>query len=100
MPLWLSTLSPAHAEVTIMPPFQPNEYLWKTHADKGTEKWEIFAWAVRDLMAKVGGFGKHDQSFKEKITLYNYYVGKVPTYFPKKEGEQVNSNNSENKKTQ
>ncbi len=60
VPLWLSTLSPAIAEVTVMPPFQPNEYLWKTHADKGNEKWEIFAWAVRDLMAKVGGFGKHD----------------------------------------
>lgn len=43
-----------------MPPMQPNEYLFREHADKGKEKWEIFAWAVRDVMCKVGGFGKHD----------------------------------------
>ena len=44
-------------EIFELPPFQPNEYLFTTHADKGAEKWEIFAWASRDIMAKVGGFG-------------------------------------------
>jgi len=53
--------------LVIMPPFQPNEYLWAAHADKGKEKWEIYAWAVRDVIAKVGGFGKHDMSYREKI---------------------------------
>ena len=41
----------------------PNDYLYTRHSDKGTEKWEIYAWACRDLMAKVGGFGRHDIPF-------------------------------------
>jgi hypothetical protein len=40
-----------------MAPFLPNEYLFETHKDKGKDKWEIFAWAVRDAMAKNCGFG-------------------------------------------
>jgi len=68
-----------HVEVTVteMVPFAPNEYLFETHKDKGQEKWEVFAWACRDIMAKVGGFGKHDVDFKEKIQVFNYYMGKV-----------------------
>ena len=61
------TLQNVEATVTEMPPFAPNEYLYETHKDKGEEKWEVFAWACRDIMAKVGGFGKHDIDFKEKI---------------------------------
>ena len=38
----------------ILPPFYPNEYLFNHHEDKGQEKWEIFAWAVRDAMAISG----------------------------------------------
>jgi len=34
-----------------LPAFQPNEYLYTKHADKGKERWEIFAWAVRAAMA-------------------------------------------------
>lgn len=34
-----------------LPAFQPNDYLYTKHADKGKEKWEIFAWAVREVMA-------------------------------------------------
>lgn len=75
MPFLCMGFSPIIAEVTIMPPFQPNEYLFKTHGDKGDEKWEIYAWAVRDLMAKVGGFGKHDQTYRDKIALYRYFTG-------------------------
>lgn len=65
------------AEVTEMPPFEPNDYLFEKHADKGKEKWEIFAWATRDAMAKVGGFGQHDLDFKERIATYEYYTGKI-----------------------
>jgi hypothetical protein len=43
-----------------MPAFTPNEYLFKKHADKGTEKWEIFAWAVRDVIAKSSNLIKTD----------------------------------------
>ena len=43
-------------EVNIMPDFEPNEYLFKKHADKGADRWEVFAWAVRDVIAKTGEF--------------------------------------------
>ena len=42
--------------VNILPDFQPNEFLFETHKDKGNERWEIYAWAVRDIMCKQGGF--------------------------------------------
>ena len=42
--------------VHVLPDFQPNEYLFETHKDKGTERWEIYAWAVRDIMMKAGNF--------------------------------------------
>ena len=51
-------------KVTELPLFVPNEYLFKTHADKGKEKWEIVAWAVRDIMAKAGNFNKCDMDLK------------------------------------
>lgn len=35
----------------VLPPFIPNDYLFETHKDKGREKWEIYAWAVREVMA-------------------------------------------------
>jgi len=63
-------------EVQELPPFQPNDYLFKNHADKGTEKWEIFAWATRDVMAKVGGKGVHNISFKDRCAVYEYYMGR------------------------
>jgi 1-acyl-sn-glycerol-3-phosphate acyltransferase len=62
------------AEMTILPPFQPNEFLFENHKDKAEEKWEIYAWAVRDVMAKVGGFAKHDIKFAERIQVYKYLM--------------------------
>jgi hypothetical protein len=41
-----------NVEVLMFPQIIPNEYLWKTHADKGKEKWEIYAWACRDMWSK------------------------------------------------
>lgn len=43
-------------ELTILPDFRPNNYLFETHKNKGEERWEIYAWALRDVMAKSGGF--------------------------------------------
>ena len=56
----------------IMPDFQPNEYLFKTHADKGAERWEIYAWAVRDAMMKAGHFESNDQPLKLKMQYEKY----------------------------
>ena len=54
-------------KVHVMPDFQPNEYLFETHADKGADRWEIYAWAVRDAMAKVGRLNTSDMPLKIKI---------------------------------
>lgn len=55
----------------------PNDYLFETHKDKGKEKWEIYAWAVRDVMAKFGGFEKATQSNSEKIMYKDFMGGKT-----------------------
>ena len=60
-------------ELHEMPPFMPNDYLFKTHADKGKEKWEIFAWAVRDMMAKAGNFPIIDCDPFDK-RRYEYFI--------------------------
>ena len=59
------TIQTIEVEINVLPPLQPNEYMLTTHRDKATkgEDWEIFAWACRDVMAKVGKFGKHDIDF-------------------------------------
>lgn len=58
-----------------LPIFYPNDYLYETHKDKGTEKWEIYAWAIRDALSKVSGKPKLDIHLKEKLdfeTLLGY----------------------------
>lgn len=57
------------------PPFIPNDYLFETHKDKGKEKWEIFAWAVRDIMAKESGLEKDDVSTYEDKCEYMRGIG-------------------------
>lgn len=39
---------------TELPPFIPNEFLFKHHGIEGKEKWEVYADAVRDIMVEVG----------------------------------------------
>jgi len=50
----MSLFYSAHCDVVELPVFKPNDYLFKTHADKGKERWEIIGWAVREVMAKGG----------------------------------------------
>ena len=38
--------------VNVLPDFEPNDYMFKNHSKEGKERWEIYAWAVRDLMGK------------------------------------------------
>lgn len=68
---------PHIATVTPMAPFLPNEYLFETHKDKGKEKWEIFAWAVRDAMAKNCDFGKSNADAKDKLVYKKFICGKT-----------------------
>ena len=53
IPLIILTLSVPygiHCEVNILPEFKPNDFLFEKHQYKGDERWEIFAWAVRDII--------------------------------------------------
>ena len=53
--LLTSSLCPRWGQITIMPEFTPNPYMLEKHADKGKEPWEIYAWCVRDAIAKHAG---------------------------------------------
>lgn len=44
LPCWF------YCKVVCLPDFEPNEYLFETHKDKGAHRWEIYAWAIRDIM--------------------------------------------------
>ena len=71
-------------KVIELPDFQPNDYLFSTHSDKGTERWEIFAWATRHLMAKEGGFSLCDIPLRDKV-IYEGYMQmnkKYPSPYP------------------
>jgi hypothetical protein len=54
-------------ETLELPEFEPTEYLFETHSDKGKERWEVFAWAVRDAMLKHSGLEPCDYSLKAKF---------------------------------
>lgn len=65
-----------------MPDFQPNDYLFENynHGETGKdgkelERWEIFAWAVRDSMLKAGGFDKRVYTWAENHA-YEIYMNK------------------------
>ena len=64
-------------ECLTFPDFEPTEYLFTTHADKGTERWEIFAWAVRDAMMKGSGLGSDTVTYREK-QVYEKFMQKDP----------------------
>ena len=63
--------------VHIMPTFKPTEYLFKTHADKGKERWQVFAWAIKSAMSKHSGKPMSELSRREKQAYKKYMEGKV-----------------------
>lgn len=63
-----------HRHHVILPVFQPNDYLFETHKDKGNEKWEIYAWAVRHAMARAGQRGFDDTPLRDKL-MYEWTMG-------------------------
>jgi len=54
--LMISSLTFFKSKLYIMPEFVPNEYMFTKYASKGAEKWEVYAWCVRDAMIKAGDF--------------------------------------------
>jgi hypothetical protein len=47
-----------------MPDFTPNEFMFEKFADKGLERWEVYAWVVRDAIIKAGGFLECNQQMR------------------------------------
>lgn len=74
-PLMYSYPGTYGCKVRILPDFKPNKYLLETHKDKGESEWEIFAWAVRDVMARVGGFYKNEQHLSDKMLYKQFMAG-------------------------
>lgn len=79
-------------EVNVLPDFYPNEYLFETHKDKGSERWEIYAWAVRDIMAKVGGFECCENTLRQKMAYEAYMQLKPGALNPAVAELQENNN--------
>lgn len=69
LPLIIMTMSYGWftCTVKVLPPFVPNDYLYTTHADKGKEPWEIYAWAVREVMSIAGPLELNNQAYREKL---------------------------------
>lgn len=97
-----------YCKIIRLPDFEPNEYLFETHFDKGQDRWEIFAWAVRDAMQKAGKFQLSDMPLREKL-VYEKYMQmhpkvKSPYYQPEDTQASVNGDqqhlkeNTSNKK--
>lgn len=78
--LLLSAISFYKSHLYIMPPFVPNDYMLKTHADKvkpsgdneKIEDYDIYAWCVRDAMATESGFGTSDMPMSKKLEYEDF----------------------------
>jgi len=75
-----------YCKVISLPDFEPNEYLFEQHPDKGESRWEIFAWAVRDIMMKQGDLGDNHMTWKNKDNYEKYMQmakgAKIPEFAP------------------
>ncbi|CDW76747.1 acyltransferase family protein [Stylonychia lemnae] len=58
-------------EIIECPIFIPNDYLYQKHKNQGQEKWEIYAWAIRDIYSKASGKQKLDVPLKQKLEYEN-----------------------------
>lgn len=71
-------------DVWVLPDFQPNEYLFETHQDKGTERWQIFAWAIREIICEEGDFQKCDITLRKKFEIEAFMQMKPGSKEPEK----------------
>lgn len=54
----------------------PKLDLNKVQFKKNPEKWEIYAWAIRDIMSKAGGLPKDDCPQRDKL-VYEELLGYI-----------------------
>lgn len=86
MVLLCANLSVYRTRLFIMPRFEPNDYMIKHFAhkvatgDKPVEDWEVYAWCVRDAMAKQSGMAVSDMPMAKKLEFekfMNFQTGHV-----------------------
>lgn len=68
-----------HTKVHFLPPFEPNDYLWETHADKG-DRWEIYAWAIRDIISKEGKLTLEERNSRDIFTYREFCQKKTDVF--------------------
>ena len=51
--------------------------MYKVYKDKGEERWEVYAWAIRDAMSKATGLPTSDLPARLKLKYYDYLIGKT-----------------------
>ena len=73
--LIFSSFTVHKTNIHFLPPFVPNDYFWKKHADKGKERWQIYAWAIRDIISRRAKLEKIDRNCNDKYA-YRAFVQK------------------------
>ena len=75
----LSSFSIYKTTLHIMPKFVPNSYMLNNFASKIAkegdtlpEPWEIYAWCIRDAMARESGMAVSDMPLHEKLNYENF----------------------------
>lgn len=64
--------------------------MFKKFADKGKERWEVYAWVMRDIMAKAGGLGVTEWPIRLKYAYWYHIWGEIKIAdFENKSVEQI-----------
>ena len=60
-----------------MPSFVPNHYMLEKHEDKGQFDWEIYAWCLRDAIAKTSNLSYCDYQIRDMLEYSKFMYGKT-----------------------
>lgn len=63
--------------VHILPTFKPTEYMYKTFANKGVERWQVYGWALRDALSKQSGMPTSELPQRAKQAYKQYMKGNL-----------------------
>jgi hypothetical protein len=62
----------ATVKLLTLPEFEPTEYLFTIHAAQGSQRWEIYAWALREAMMKFGDLKSCNIALRDKLKYEGY----------------------------
>lgn len=64
-----------YVTMEVLPPFQPNKWMYDTHRDspgRDSQDWEVYAWCLRDAMAKRTGLKTDNQPLRDKLAYEKF----------------------------